>query len=453
MTTFARFFSVPALLAPMLALSGLALMPSVASAQYLAVGSPPAYGGGTLGGRPVSLNGMAGGPVELSRVDGSCRGYAMPQPSHVLNTSGGMIRLTTAGASGDTTMLVRLPDGRILCNDDGGEGFNPLIETSTSPGRVEVWVGSYSAGSNATYTLMGSAAGAAPPPVVGGGINVGPGMPDPAMASGRFGGPISASSLSSSCRGNISGAPNHVVNVTGYMPVIRFVVNGDADTTLIVQFPDGRFSCDDDGGGYPHPLVEGSSGPGTIRVWVGAYSAGTTGNYLIGVTSNRGVNAGNLSSWGSGVVVGPPPPPVGPPPPPVGPPPGVGAVRVDLDPRIPVTLYGLGVSPTVAVWSPRRGPTIEVSTAPRGSIITVSVSVGGVLQSVVDVPAEMVTSSIVTVTERADGRLLVRAERAPSARDAGSTMLWLLGYGASSGVSVAESWTGTASERGPRWSR
>ncbi len=451
MTIFARFLSVSALLAPVLALSGLVMTPS-ASAQYIAVGSPPAYGGGTLGGRPVNLNGMAGGPVSLQAVDSSCRGYAQPQPSHVLDSSGGMIRLTTSGASGDTTMLVRLPDGRIFCNDDGGEGFNPLIETSTSPGRIEVWVGSYSSGRTATYTLMASAAGAAPPPAMGGGLTVGPGMPDPAMASGRFGGPIPASSLSSSCRGHINGSPNHVVNVTGYMPVIRFVVNGDADTTLVVQYPDGRFSCDDDGGGYPHPLVEGSSGPGTIRVWVGAYSSGTTGNYLLGVTSNPGVNASNLSRWGGGggVVVAPPPvvtPPV------VVTPPASAAVRVDLDPRIPVTLHGLGVAPTVAVWTPRRGPSIEVSSAPRGSVITISVTVNGALQSVVDVPSEMVTGSIVTVREGSDGRLLVRAERAPGARDAGSTMLWLLSYAASSGVSIAESWTGTASERGPRWSR
>jgi hypothetical protein len=129
-----------------------------------------------------------------------------------------------------------------------------------------------------------------------------------------------------------------------------------------------------------------------------------------------------------------------------------GAARVDLDPRIPVTLFGSGVSPTVAIWSPRGGPSIEVATSPRGSMVSIAVSVNGVVQSVVEVPAALAASAIVTVTERADRRLLVRAERPPGASDPGETMLWLLSY-TSGAVAVAESWAGSASERGPRWSR
>lgn len=451
MKSFARCLSA------LLAVPALALMPSVGAAQYIASGSAPAFGGGTIsGGAPLTLSGVAGGPVELSRVDGACRGYAQATPNHVLNTSGGPLRITT-NASGDATFLVRLPDGRMLCDDDGGDGFNPLIDTSTGPGRVEIWVGSYG-GSTLTYTLMASGGGYAPPPPPSGGsalfgnLTVGAGMRDPAMGSGRFGGPMPASSVSSGCPGHISSAPSHLVTVTSYMPLLRFVVNGDADTTLMVQFPDGHISCNDDGGGYPHPLVEEGSGPGTIRVWVGSYSSGTTGNYLLGVTTNPSINATNLSrySGGGGVVVAPPPPVVVTPPPPV----VSGAVRVDLDPRIPVTLYGIGVTPTVAVWSPRRGPSIEVSTVPRGSVISVSVTIDGALQSVFDVPSDLASGAVVMVTERGDGRLLVRAERAPGASDPGSTMLWLLNYAAASGaVSIAESWAGTASERGPRWSR
>lgn len=465
MTSMPRIASLPSLSAFSLAV-GLLAAPHAVSAQYIAPGSAPAYGGGSLsGGGPLTLGGVAGGPVELSRVDGSCRGYAQPSPSHVINFSGGPIRLTTVGTSGDATMMVRLPDGRTMCDDDGGEGNNPLIDAVTSGGRLEVWVGSYSR-SAVTYTLMANGGGGgggvvvAPPPMGGGGgalfgtLTAGPGMRDPVIGTGRFGGPIPASSIGGSCRGSVTAAPTHVVNVTSYMPNLRFVVNGDADTTLMVQYPDGRFACSDDEGGYPHPLVEGPSAPGTVRVWIGAYSSGTTGNYTLGVTTNPSINAGNLASYagGGGVVVSPPV--VVAPPPPTGGGFGSGAVRVDLDPRIPTTLYGLGVTPTVAVWSPRRGPTVEVSTIPRGSLINVSVSVGGVVASVFDVPTELATGSVVTATERSDGRLLVRAERSPTGRDPGSTMLWLLAYVPSTGgVSIAESWSGSASERGPRWSR
>lgn len=429
----------------------LPVLPAIAHAQYIAPGSSPVYGGATLAGAPVTLSGTAGGPVELSRVDGSCRGYSQPQPSHTINFSGGPIRITT-NASGDATFMVRLPDGRTLCDDDGGDGFNPLIETVTSAGRIEIWVGSYG-GSAVSYTLMASGAAVAPPPVVAGGaslfgnITIGPGLPDPAMASGAFGGPISASSISSGCPGHVSATPSHIVTATTYVSGLRFVVNGDADTTLLVQWPDGHFDCNDDGGGYPHPLVTGTTGPGTIRVWVGSYSSGTSGRYTMAVTTNPSISATNMSG---GVVIAPPPPP-----PPGGgvivTPPG-GTVRVDLDPRIPVTLYGLGVTPTVAVWSPRGGPSIEVSSVPRGSLVTVSVSVDGVVQNVFDVPASLAANSIVTVTERADRRLLVRAERGPSGSDPGETMLWLLSY-TRGAVAIAESWAGSASERGPRWSR
>jgi hypothetical protein len=445
-------------LVPALVVLALPSLAAVAEAQYIAPGASPLYGSGTVAGTPLFLSGTAMGPVDLSAVDSACRGYASAQPSHVVNFSGGMLRLTTE-ADGDTTFLVRLPDGRMFCDDDGGDGFNPLVEVSTAPGRVEVWVGSYG-GSPIPYRLVANGAAAAPAVPSGGGmfanVTIGPGMPDPVVVSGAFGGPVPASSISSGCAGHVSPNPSHLVTVTSYLSNLRFVVNGDADTTLLVQWPDGRFSCNDDGGGYPHPLVEGGTPPGTIRVWVGAYSSGGSGSYALAVTTNPAVSASDMTG-------GSPPPP--PPPVVVGPPPVVsppyaggsivipaGAARVDLDPRIPVTLFGSGVSPTVAIWSPRGGPSIEVATSPRGSMVSIAVSVNGVVQSVVEVPAALAASAIVTVTERADRRLLVRAERPPGASDPGETMLWLLSY-TSGAVAVAESWAGSASERGPRWSR
>lgn len=442
--------------------AALLLVPRAAMAQYVSASAPPLYGTVSVYGMsPASLSGVAGGPVSFSSVDSSCRGYGAMAPSHVVMTSGGTFRIN-AMSSGDTTLMVMGPDGRRYCDDDGGGYPNPQVDLSVPAGPIAIWVGSYSSSGshpyNATVAPQGGGGGYG-----GGGYGGGggamfgsasyPGGYDPVILSGTFGGPIDADTMGS-CAGYISAAPSHTVMVSTYVPNLRFVVRGDADTTLVVQYADGHVACNDDGGGYPHPLVEGPASPGTIRVWVGSYGSGGSGGYVLGLTTNPGINATNLGGGSPPVVVTPPPyvPPVVTPPVVVTPP--SSAVRVELSSRIPVTLYGFGVTPTVAVWSPRGGPSIEVSAMPNGSVISVSVMVGGVLTQVVDVPSSMVSGSIVTVTQRPDRRLLVRAERAPGTSDPGSTMLWLVNYARASGaVEIANTWVGTASERAPGWAR
>jgi hypothetical protein len=128
--------------------------------------------------------------------------------------------------------------------------------------------------------------------------------------------------------------------------------------------------------------------------------------------------------------------------------------RVDLLPRIPVTLVGPGMTPgTVAVWSPRGGPSIElgIMQIPGGGY-RVFANVGGAPQTVVDVPASVAQDAVVTITQRPDQRLLVRAERAPTGADAGQQMLMLVQM-LNGAPTVAEQWVGTFSDRAPRWSR
>ena len=58
---------------------------------------------------------------------------------------------------------------------------------------------------------------------------------------------------------------------------------------------------------------------------------------------------------------------------------------------------------------------------------------------------------VVSLDQRSDESLVIRAERPPSDGDPGVTMLWHCQLNGT--VQVLESWAGTASERGPRWSR
>lgn len=97
--------------------------------------------------------------------------------------------------------------------------------------------------------------------------------PDPYVINLHSGGSINAATaISSSCRGFIANAPDYRVTYSaGSWPLI-FTVNADVDTTLVVNGPDGRWYCDDDGGEGLNPRLQWGSPPsGQYDVYVGTY--------------------------------------------------------------------------------------------------------------------------------------------------------------------------------------
>lgn len=98
---------------------------------------------------------------------------------------------------------------------------------------------------------------------------------DPHALEMSAGGNRSASSLSDSCRGYIANAPDYRLNfkTSGNLPLI-ISADSDADTTLVVNGPDGSWYCDDDGGNQPlNPMVRWNSPQsGQYDIWVGTYS-------------------------------------------------------------------------------------------------------------------------------------------------------------------------------------
>lgn len=88
-----------------------------------------------------------------------CRGYInLGGPDFRLYYDAGTTFPLAMYAEGDRdlVMLVNLPDGTWVCDDDSGEGVNPLIELSDPPtGQYDIWVGSYgSGGTGSTATLF-----------------------------------------------------------------------------------------------------------------------------------------------------------------------------------------------------------------------------------------------------------------------------------------------------------
>jgi len=98
--------------------------------------------------------------------------------------------------------------------------------------------------------------------------------PDPYNVNVLSGGRIDASqTVSSSCRGFVAEAPDVRLNFTaGSLPLI-ISVNSSADTTLVVNGPDGQWYCDDDGGnaGLNPSLRFGTPASGQYDIWVGTY--------------------------------------------------------------------------------------------------------------------------------------------------------------------------------------
>lgn len=99
-------------------------------------------------------------------------------------------------------------------------------------------------------------------------------QPDPVNVDVLSGGRIDAATRFNGCRGFIAEAPDVRLNYRAgtSLPLI-LSVNSSADTTLVVNGPDGSWYCDDDGGntGLNPSLRFGSPQSGQYDIWIGTY--------------------------------------------------------------------------------------------------------------------------------------------------------------------------------------
>lgn len=241
---------------------------------------------------PYTVNLTAGGSIQASSIGSGCSGMIAGPPDFELTYSSGSLPLYfRTAASADTTLVVNAPNGAWYCDDDSGaEGLNAqVLFTSPASGAYDVWVGTYSGGMEPAVLQISELAGG------GGGSSSGgqaadPGLaatygsirltsgftPDPYSVNVAAGGPNQASTISTSCVGSIARAPDFELTYTaGSLPLI-FRTFSSADTSLVVNGPDGQWYCDDDGGaeGLNAELRWNTPGSGTYDVWVGSLSAG-----------------------------------------------------------------------------------------------------------------------------------------------------------------------------------
>lgn len=106
-------------------------------------------------------------------------------------------------------------------------------------------------------------------------VNLSSGFPeDPYGVALSSGGSIDAARLGGGCTGFIANAPDVRLNYrAGDLPLYIFT-SSSADTTLVINGPDGSWYCDDDSRGSLDPLVVFSRPTsGQYDIWVGTYAS------------------------------------------------------------------------------------------------------------------------------------------------------------------------------------
>lgn len=106
--------------------------------------------------------------------------------------------------------------------------------------------------------------------------------PDPYRVAVTAGGNVDGSRLPGSCVGNISRAPDFELTYSaGGLPLV-FRTMSRSDTTLIINGPDGSWSCDDDSYGDGDAEVRfNRPQSGTYDVWVGTFGGSTASATLL----------------------------------------------------------------------------------------------------------------------------------------------------------------------------
>jgi hypothetical protein len=105
-------------------------------------------------------------------------------------------------------------------------------------------------------------------------------LPDPRVIALQSGGSINVENLDANCRGFITDAPDVRLNyVAGTLP-LYISVDSSADTTLVINGPDGQWYCDDDGGtrGLNPSIRFETPQSGRYEIWVGTYGSATLRN-------------------------------------------------------------------------------------------------------------------------------------------------------------------------------
>ncbi|MBN1967547.1 MAG: hypothetical protein JW910_23025, partial [Anaerolineae bacterium] len=216
-------------------------------------------------------------------------------------------------SEGDTTLVINGPDGAWTCDDDSGGSLQPMIVfAGPQGGRYDVWIGSYGPDEFLLGTLYVSelptdpsaypySAEPAVLPIIGGDANYGSSelvagfTPDPFTAEIVSGGDVDVQlAMGEICqgtpRGFVAWSPDYYISYeAGSAAELTFFFEGDGDTTLVINGPNGFWYCDDDSHGNLQPEITFlNPQSGYYDIWVGSYAAEQFYNGTLSITEVGG---------------------------------------------------------------------------------------------------------------------------------------------------------------------
>ena len=97
-------------------------------------------------------------------------------------------------------------------------------------------------------------------------------VPDPYLLELAAGGSADAADLDPACAGGIGSRPDLRLDFTaGALPLNIFAYADDADLTLVVRDPSGRYRCNDDFEGLAPAVLIDRPASGSYEIWVGVW--------------------------------------------------------------------------------------------------------------------------------------------------------------------------------------
>ncbi len=102
-------------------------------------------------------------------------------------------------------------------------------------------------------------------------------LPDPSTVQVQAGGTVDATTqgLPAGCTGFVSDQPDYKLFYTPGAYSLYIFATSSADTTLIINDPNGNWICNDDANGSLNPMLMFSNpSGGRYDIWVGTYSSG-----------------------------------------------------------------------------------------------------------------------------------------------------------------------------------
>jgi hypothetical protein len=103
---------------------------------------------------PRVVGGAAAGEVEAKTLHRKCKGWISETPDYLVIADTAFFQLYVLGRSrSDVLLVVRKPDGTVVCNDNRNGTKDPMIGSAFPIGTTQVWIGVQEEGATADYRL------------------------------------------------------------------------------------------------------------------------------------------------------------------------------------------------------------------------------------------------------------------------------------------------------------